>query len=310
MNLKGKDFLALKDFKKEELDYLLDLSFEIKKKYKAGQPVDILKNKILAMIFKKASTRTRIAFEAGMYQLGGNSVFLSPAESQIGRGEPIEDTARVLSGYVNGILIRTFEQKEVEDLAAYASVPVINGLTDLYHPTQVMADMMTIIEEKGSLEGINLTYIGDGNNMANSLLIAGAIMGMNVTIASPDCYQIKDEVVQLAKSLKSKPETMMKFVNCPLEGAKDADVLYTDVWASMGQEEEAALKKEKFRDFQINDQVLSQAKKDAIVMHCLPAYKGLEISKEVFEKFAPVIFKEAENRLHAHKGILAALMQD
>lgn len=309
MDLKGKDFLALKDFKKEELAYLLDLSFEIKKKHKAGQPVDILKNKILAMIFKKASTRTRIAFEAGMYQLGGNSVFLSPAESQIGRGEPIEDTARVLSSYVDGILIRTFEQKEVEDLAAYASVPVINGLTDLYHPTQVMADMMTIIEEKGSLEGINLTYIGDGNNMANSLLIGGAIMGMNVTIASPECYQIKDEVVDLAKSLKTKADSNMKFVNCPLEGAKDADVLYTDVWASMGQEEEAKLRKEKFKDFQINEQVLSQAKKDAIVMHCLPAYKGLEISKEVFEKFAPVIFKEAENRLHAHKGILAALMQ-
>ncbi len=308
INLKGRDFISLKDFSKEELQYILDLAFEIKKKQKTGEETSLLKNKVLAMIFKKASTRTRIAFEVGMYQLGGNSVFLSPQESQIGRGEPIEDTARVLSGFVDGILIRTFDQKEVDDLAEFASVPVINGLTDLFHPTQVMADMMTIIEEKGKLEGINLTYIGDGNNMAHSLLIGGAIMGMNVTIASPECYQVSTEIRELAESLKKGKNTVLKYVNCPLEGSKNADVLYTDVWASMGQEEEAAIRKENFKGFQINEKVLELAKKDAIVMHCLPAYKGQEITAEIFEKFAPVIFNESENRLHAHKGILAAIM--
>ncbi|MDD4342972.1 MAG: ornithine carbamoyltransferase [Eubacteriales bacterium] len=308
ISLKGENFISLKDFSREELQYILDLSFDIKKKQKAGEKTPVLKNKVLAMIFKKASTRTRIAFEVGMYQLGGSSVFLSPQESQIGRGEPIEDTARVLSGFVDGILIRTFDQKEVDDLAKYASVPVINGLTDLFHPTQVMADMMTIIEEKGKLEGINLTYIGDGNNMAHSLLIGGAIMGMNVTIATPECYQVNTEIKELAESLKKDQNTTLKYVNCPLEGAKGADVLYTDVWASMGQEEEAAARKEVFKGFQINEKVLELAKKDAIVMHCLPAYKGQEITAEIFEKYSQVIFNESENRLHAHKGILAAIM--
>lgn len=308
ISLKGKDFISLKDFSREELQFILDLAFDIKKKQKAGVETPLLKNKVLAMIFKKASTRTRIAFEVGMYQLGGSSVFLSPQESQIGRGEPIEDTARVLSGFVDGILIRTFDQKEVDDLAEYASVPVINGLTDLFHPTQVMADMMTIIEEKGKLEGINLTYIGDGNNMAHSLLIGGAIMGMNVTIATPECYQVNTEIKKLAESLKKDQNTTLKYVNCPLEGAKGADVLYTDVWASMGQEEEAAARKEVFKGFQINEKVLELAKKDAIVMHCLPAYKGQEITAEIFEKYSRVIFNESENRLHAHKGILAAIM--
>lgn len=308
MNLRGRDFLALKDFTREELQYILDLSFQIKKKHKNGEETPLLKNKVLAMIFKKASTRTRIAFEVGMYQLGGSSVFLSPQESQIGRGEPIEDTARVLSGFVDGILIRTFDQEEVDNLAKYATVPVINGLTDLFHPTQVMADMMTIIEEKGFLKGINLTYIGDGNNMAHSLLIGGAIMGMNVTIAAPECYQVNDEIRQLAESLKTDPATHLRYVNCPLEGSKDADVLYTDVWASMGQEEEAEKRREIFKGFQINEKVLELAKKDAVVMHCLPAYKGQEITAEVFEKYQEVIFRESENRLHAHKGIMAAIM--
>lgn len=308
INLKGRDFISLKEFSREELKYILELAFEIKKKQKAGVETPILKNKVLAMIFKKASTRTRIAFEVGMYQLGGTSVFLSPQESQIGRGEPIEDTARVLSGFVDGILIRTFEQKEVDDLAKFAKVPVINGLTDLYHPSQVMADMMTIIEEKGKLEGINLTYIGDGNNMAHSLLIGGAIMGMNVTIAAPECYQVSTEIREIAESLKKDKKTLLKYVSCPLEGSKDADVLYTDVWASMGQEEEAELRKENFAGFQINEKVLELAKKDAVVMHCLPAYKGQEITGDIFEKFSPVIFSQSENRLHAHKGILAAII--
>ncbi len=214
----------------------------------------------------------------------------------------------MLSGFVDGILIRTFDQKEVDDLAEYASVPVVNGLTDLFHPTQVMADMMTIIEEKGKLEGINLTYIGDGNNMAHSLLIGGAVMGMNVTIAAPECYQVKEEVRNLVDTLKTKSGAQIKYVSCPLEGSEGADVIYTDVWASMGQEDEAAVRKEQFKGFQINEKVLELAKKDAIVMHCLPAYKGQEITAEIFEKFAPVIFNESENRLHAHKGILAAII--
>lgn len=308
IDLRERDFISLKDFSKEELQYILDLAFEIKKKQKKAIETPMLKNKTLAMIFKKASTRTRIAFEVGMYHLGGNSVFLSPQESQIGRGEPIEDTARVLSGFVDGILIRTFEQKEVEDLAKFASVPVINGLTDLFHPTQVMADMMTIIEEKGKLDGINLTYIGDGNNMANSLLIAGALMGMNVTIAAPEKYQVSLEIKKLAESLKRDKNTLLSYVSSPLEGAKDADVLYTDVWASMGQEAESDLRKENFAGFQINEKVLELAKKDAIVMHCLPAYKGQEITADIFEKFSQVIFNQSENRLHAHKGILAAII--
>lgn len=308
VNLKGRDFISLKDFSKEELQHILDLAFEIKKKQKSGVRTPILENKVLAMIFKKASTRTRIAFEVGMYQLGGNSVFLSPQESQIGRGEPIEDTARVLSGFVDGILIRTFDQEEVDLLAKFSKVPVINGLTDLFHPTQVMADMMTIIEEKGKLEGVNLTYIGDGNNMAHSLLIGGALMGMNITIASPECYQVNDEIKEMAQSLKTDKNTTIRYVNCPFEGATGADVLYTDVWASMGQEEEAIARRENFKGFQINEEVLKLAKKDAIVMHCLPAYKGQEISAEIFESFSRVIFNQSENRLHAHKGILAAIM--
>ena len=308
ISLKGRDFISLKDFSQEEIRQILDLAFEIKKKQKAGEETPILKNKVLAMIFKKASTRTRIAFEVGMYQLGGSSVFLSPQESQIGRGEPIEDTARVLSGYVDGILIRTFEQQEVEDLAKYSSVPVINGLTDTFHPTQVVADMMTIIEEKGTLEGVNLTYIGDGNNMANSLLIAGAKMGMNVTVASPQCYEVPDNIRELVAASKTAENVKINYVNCPLEGSRNADVLYTDVWASMGQETEAEKRRELFKGFQINEKVLELAKKDAIVMHCLPAYRGQEITAEVFEKYAGVIFREAENRLHAHKGIMAAIM--
>ncbi len=308
ISLKGRDFISLKDFSKDEIDYILELAFHIKKRHKAGGDNPVLSNRVLAMIFKKASTRTRIAFEVGMYQLGGSSVFLSPHETQIGRGEPIEDTARVLSGYVDAILIRTFDQQEVEDLAKHASVPVINGLTDLYHPTQIVADMMTIIEEKGTLKGINLTYIGDGNNVAHSLLIAGAIMGMNVTIATPECYGVKQEIRELAESLKSNPETILRYVNCPFEGAEDADVLYTDVWASMGQEEEAEGRRTAFSGFQLNEKVLELAKSDAIVMHCLPAYKGQEISADVFEKFADVIFSESENRLHAHKGIMAAVI--
>ena len=308
ISLKGRDFISLKDFTKEEIHHILELAFHIKKRTKAGGDNPLLTNKVLAMIFKKASTRTRIAFEVGMYQLGGSSVFLSPQESQIGRGEPIEDTARVLSGYVDGILIRTFDQQEVDDLAKYATVPVINGLTDMFHPTQVMADLMTITEEKGKLEGLNLTYIGDGNNMAHSLLIGGAIMGMNVTIASPDCYQVDQEIRQLAESLKTDPGTQLRYVNCPFEAAKNADVVYTDVWASMGQEVQAGEREAAFAGFQVNDAVMAEAKSDAIVMHCLPAYKGKEISADMFEKHARVIFNESENRLHAHKGIMAAIM--
>lgn len=307
-SLKNRDFLSLKDFSKEEIQGILDKAFEIKDKLKKGIETPILKNKNLAMIFKKSSTRTRISFEVGMNQLGGNSVFLSPVESQIGRGEPIEDTARVLAGYVDGILIRTFDQNEVDELAKYSKVPVINGLTDTYHPTQVMADMMTIIEEKQKLEGINLTYIGDGNNMAASLLIGGAKMGFNVTIAAPKGYEVDEDIIKLVEELKKDSGAKVSYTDDPKEASKGADVIYTDVWASMGQEEEQAKRVNDFAGFQVNDELLKLADQDAIVMHCLPAHRGEEISAEVMDKFEKVIFQEAENRLHAHKGILASIM--
>ncbi|NLO76310.1 MAG: ornithine carbamoyltransferase [Clostridia bacterium] len=307
MDLKGRDYLTLADFKREEIWYLLELARDLKKKQKVGIPHQQLKGKTLGMIFQKASTRTRVSFEAAMFHLGGLAMFLSKNDLQMGRGEPIEDTARVLARYVDGILIRTYSHQEVLDLAKYADVPVINGLTDDFHPTQALADLLTIWEKFDTLEGLKLAYVGDGNNMAHSLMLAGAIMGMEVTVACPEGYEPNPSVVVKAQSLAGQT-AKIQVVREPQVAVQGAQVLYTDVWASMGQEEEAEKRRKAFQGYQINGELLSQAEKEAIVLHCLPAHRGEEITAEVMEGPQSVVFDEAENRLHAHKAILAALL--
>ena len=308
MNLKGRDFLTLKDFSSEEINYLVDLGLDLKAKLKAGTPTPILSGKSLGMIFQKSSTRTRVSFEVGMYQLGGQALFLSSHDLQIDRGEPIEDTARVLSRFLDGILIRTYSHKMVEDLAKYSDVPVINGLTDDFHPTQVIADLITIKEHKGTNKGLKFAYVGDGNNMVHSLMIGGAKASMNVAIASPEGYLPNAEVVAYAKEQAALNGVSITITQDPFEVVADADVVYTDTWASMGQEAEKEIRAKIFAPYQINQQLLDAAKKDAIVMHCLPAYRGYEITNEVIEGAQSVVFDEAENRMHAHKAILAAIL--
>jgi len=305
---KGRDFICLNDFTADEIYEMIDVALALKAENKAGIPHPVLKGKTLGMIFTKSSTRTRVAFEVGMYQLGGYALFLSNRDIQIGRGESIKDTARVLSRMVDGIMIRTFSHQEVLDLAKYASVPVINGLSDYLHPTQVLADLMTIKEHKGTIKGLKLAYIGDGNNVANSLLIGGSKMGMQVAIASPKGYQPVPEIRELAEQNAQVSGGSILIVEDPLEAAAGADVLYTDVWASMGQEEESEIRRKAFAGYQINETVLKVAHPDAIVMHCLPAHCGEEITEEVMEGPQSVVYDEAENRLHAHKAIMALVM--
>lgn len=300
-----KHLLKLQDLSKEDILDILNLADQLKYENHNGIEHHLLKGKTLGMIFQKSSTRTRVSFETGMYQLGGQALFLSNRDLQIGRGEPVEDTARVLSRYLDGIMIRTFEQKEVEDLAEYGSIPIINGLTDYCHPCQVLADLMTIREYKKSFDGLKFCFIGDGNNMANSLIVGAILMGMECAIACPKGYEPDYEIVQWAKANG-------KFTCSPdiFECAKDADVLYTDVWASMGQEEEKKEREIVFKDYQINDEVMAVAKDDAMVLHCLPAHRGEEITAKVLEEHAEQIFDEAENRLHAQKAVLVKVMQD
>lgn len=299
-----KHFLKLLDCTKEEILELLDLADQLKQYVKEGKEHHFLKGKTLGMIFEKSSTRTRVSFETGMYQLGGHALFISSKDSQIGRGEPTQDTARVLSRMLDGIMIRTFEQKEVEMLAEYGSIPVINGLTDFCHPCQVMADLQTIREHKGRLEGLKLCYIGDGNNMANSLIAGGLKVGMEVSIASPEGYRPAAEVLEFAKGCGGK----FSLTDKPLEAAKNADVVVTDAWTSMGQEEEKKQREIAFAGYQVNRELMAEAKADAMVLHCLPAYREQEITNEVFEEHANEIFDEAENRLHAQKAILVKLL--
>ncbi|WP_425805303.1 ornithine carbamoyltransferase [Desulfitobacterium sp. Sab5] len=303
----GRDYITLKDYTSDEILYMLKVAKELKEETKAGVPHPILQGKNLAMIFTKSSTRTRVSFEVGMLQLGGHALFLSNRDIQIGRGEPIKDTARVLSRMVDGIMIRTHSHQDVIDLAEYSDVPVINGLTDLFHPTQVLADLLTIQEHKQRLAGLKLSFIGDGNNMAHSLMNI-AKLGLHIVIASPAGYRPDPEVFAQAQAAAQKGGGLIEIVEDPIAAAKDADVLYTDVWASMGQEEEAAVRAKAFVGYQINDQSLKAAHKDAIVMHCLPAHRGEEITEDVLEGPQSVVFDEAENRLHAHKAILALLM--
>ncbi len=293
------------DLSTEEIYEILNLADQLKYEQKHGIPHNHLAGKTLGMIFQKASTRTRVSFETGMYQLGGNALFLSASEMQIGRGEPVQDTARVLSRYIDGIMIRTYEQSEVENLAEYGNIPIINGLTDLSHPCQVLADLMTIREYKGKLDGLKMCYIGDGNNMANSLIVGGLKVGMTVCAACPDAYKPSATTLEFASRFDN-----FTLTTNPLEAAKDADVLFTDVWASMGQEQEAQIRKQAFKGYQINDEVMAVAKPDAMVQHCLPAHREEEITTKVFEAHANEIFDEAENRLHAQKAVMVLLMGD
>lgn len=299
-----KHLLKMLDLSKEEILDILNLADQLKYENKNGIEHHILKGKTLGMIFQKSSTRTRVSFETGMYQLGGQALFLSNRDLQIDRGEPVQDTARVLSRYLDGIMIRTFEQKEVEDLAKYGSIPVINGLTDFCHPCQVLADLMTIREFKGRFEGLKMCYIGDGNNMANSLIVGGLKVGMEVSIACPKDYQPAAEVLEFAKGYGDK----FSMTDVPLEAAKDADVLFTDVWTSMGEEAETEKRKIAFKGYQINDDIMAVAKADAMVQHCLPAHREEEITEKVFEAHANEIFEEAENRLHAQKAVMVKVM--
>lgn len=301
-----KHLLKMLDLSKEEIIEILNLADQLKYENKNGIEHHHLKGKTLGMIFQKSSTRTRVSFETGMYQLGGNPLFLSASDLQIGRGEPVQDTARVLSRYIDGIMIRTFEQKEVEDLAEYGSIPVINGLTDFCHPCQILADLMTIREIKGRLEGIKMCYIGDGNNMANSLIVGCLKVGMSVSIACPNDYQPDPEVLKFAEDFGDKFFMTDKL----LEAAKGCDVLFTDVWTSMGEEAETEKRKIAFDGYQINDEVMAQANPDAMVQHCLPAHRGEEITEKVFEAHADEIFEEAENRLHAQKAVMVLCMKD
>ena len=298
-----KHLLKMMDLSTEEIIEILNLADQLKYELKHGIPHDHLKGKTLGMIFRKASTRTRVSFETGMYQLGGNPLYLSASDMQIGRGEPIQDTARVLSRYIDGIMIRTFDQAEVENLAEYGNIPIINGLTDLSHPCQVLADLMTIREYKGKLDGLKMCYIGDGNNMANSLIVGGLKTGMSVSVASPENYHPAATTLSFAKKYDC-----FELTDDPIKAAKDADVIFTDVWASMGQEGEAEIRKKAFKGFQINDEVMAVAKPDAMVQHCLPAHREEEITAKVFEEHANEIFDEAENRLHAQKAVMVLLM--
>lgn len=301
----AKHLLKLMDLTEKEITDILNLADQLKYEKKHGIEHHILKGKTLGMIFQKSSTRTRVSFEVGMYDLGGSALFLSSRDLQIGRGEPVEDTARVLSGYLDGIMIRTFEQSEVEALAEYGSIPIINGLTDYCHPCQVLADLMTFREFKGNFHGKKMCYIGDGNNMANSLIIGGIKMGMKVAIACPDAYKPDAEIMKWA----AENGDFLCTENI-LEAAKDADVIYTDVWASMGQEGEKAEREKVFKGYQINDEVMAVAADGAMVQHCLPAHREEEITAKVFEQHAEEIFAEAENRLHAQKAVLVKLMSD
>lgn len=299
-----KHLLKLLDLSTEEIIDILNLADQLKYEQKHGIPHNILRGMTLGMIFQKSSTRTRVSFETGMYQLGGQALFLSSRDLQIGRGEPVQDTARVLSRYLNGIMIRTFEQKEVENLAEYGTIPIINGLTDFCHPCQVLADLQTIREYKNKLEGLKFCYIGDGNNMANSLTVGALKVGMSVSLACPEGYYPDKQVLDFAAQYPGK----FNIVQNPVEAAADADAVYTDVWASMGQEGEAEKRKQVFTGYQINDAVMASAKSDAIVLHCLPAHREEEITSKVFEQHAVEIFDEAENRLHAQKAVMVRLM--
>ena len=303
-----KDLLKIADLNKEEILDILNLADQLKYEVKHGIKHHHLEGKTLGMIFEKSSTRTRVSFEAGMYQLGGYPLFLSSSDLQIGRGEPIQDTARVLSRYLNGIMIRTFSQEEVANLAKCSNIPIINGLTDDEHPCQVLADLMTIRENKNILDGLKVAYIGDGNNMAQSLIVGCLTVGMNISLAIPKKYMVKKEYIDKGNEIANKNNLTFNIVQNPKEAVIDADIVITDVWASMGQENEFNERLESFKGYQVNSSLMSLTKENSIVLHCLPAHREEEITEEILEKYSSVIFEEAENRLHVQKAILTKLL--
>ncbi|MBN2907974.1 ornithine carbamoyltransferase [Polycladomyces sp. WAk] len=306
--LKGRDCLSLADWKPEEIELILDVAQKLKEKQRRGERYTPLAGKTLAMIFDKPSTRTRVSFETGIAQLGGYALSLNRNELQLGRGETIADTARVLSRYVDGILIRTFEHRTVIELARYAEVPVINGLTDLHHPCQVLADLLTLREKKGSLVGLKLAFVGDGNNVAHSLLHGCAAMGVHISVAAPEGYQPLSEVVEEARQIAKDTGAEITITTDPAEAVQQADAVYTDVWASMGQEEEKELRKQIFGGYQVDAELMSKAKPDAVFLHCLPAYRGWEVTADVLDGPQSVVWDQAENRLHAQKALMLLLM--
>ncbi|WP_081799385.1 ornithine carbamoyltransferase [Neobacillus jeddahensis] len=303
------DFIQLSDLSSAEIHTLLNEALELKKLQKEGKSHPFLSGKVLGMIFEKSSTRTRVSFEVGMLQLGGHAIFLSSKDIQLGRGESISDTAKVLSRYVDGIMIRTFSHESVEELAEHATVPVINGLTDLHHPTQVLADLLTILEHKGKLAGLKLCYIGDGNNnMAHSLMEGAVKVGMDISIASPPGFLPNGKITERAIQMGAETNSSVMITHDPLQAIKDADVIVTDVWTSMGQEDETALRLKAFEGFQVNQELCKHAKADFLFLHCLPAHRGEEVTAEIIDGSHSVVFDEAENRLHAQKAILKFLL--
>ena len=308
MNLNGRDFIELTDYSTDEIHYLIDLAIELKRKQKNGEVYQPLLGKTVGLIFEKSSTRTRVSFEVGTYQLGGHALFLSKNDIQLGRGETIADTAGVMSRYLDGIMIRTFGHDKVVDLARYATVPVINGLSDLAHPCQVLADYQTLYEHKGKLQGLKLAYVGDGNNMAHSLMIGGAKLGVHVSVASPEGYEPDPQIVADAQKIAKATGAVIEVVRDPKVAVQEADAIYTDVWASMGFEEEQKIREEAFRNYQVDEQLARYAKPDYVFMHCLPAHRGEEVSEGVIDGPHSIIFDQAENRLHAQKALMAALM--
>lgn len=306
--LKGRDMVTLLDYTSEEVAYLIEKAIELKEERKAGQNDPVLAGKTLGMIFEKSSTRTRVSFDVGMTHLGGNGIYLNANDLQIGRGETIHDTAKVLSEMVDGIMIRANAHETVTELAKYASIPVINGLTDLYHPCQALADLLTIYEVKGSFKGKKLVYVGDGNNVANSLVIAAAQVGMDVVVATPEGYECDEEIITKVKKLAKENNSLFETTNDPVIAVKEADAIYTDVWTSMGQEEETAQRLIDFKDFQINDELVAHAKDDYIFLHCLPAIREEEVASSVIDGPNSYVFQQAGNRLHAQKAVLATLL--
>lgn len=305
---KGRDFLSLYDYTPDEINYLLDVAASLKELQQRGEPHPVLAGKTLGMIFQKSSTRTRVSFEVGMYQLGGYPLFLSSNDLQLGRGETIADTGRVLARYLDGIMIRTYAHEDVQELAAHAGIPVINGLTDLLHPCQALADLLTIKEQKGRLAGLKLAYVGDGNNVAHSLMLGGAKVGMHVVVATPPGYAPKEEITLRAREAAEGTGATVTVTSDPVEAVTAADVVYTDVWASMGQETEKAERAKIFAPYQVNAALVKAARPDFIFLHCLPAYRNLEVTPDVIDGPNSVVFDEAENRLHVQKAIMALLI--
>lgn len=309
LDIKGKDLLSLADYSPETIKGLLEKAVELKKAYLSGEETNLLKGKILGLIFDKPSTRTRVSFEAGMLQLGGQAIHLNGQDLQLGRGEPISDTAKVLSHYVDAIMIRTFSHDRVLELAEHASIPVINGLTDLFHPCQALADLLTIQELKGNLAGIKMAYIGDGNNMVHSLMIAAAKMGMEFSVATPENYEPNIDVTNMANDFAKVTGAIITLTHNPKDAVEGCDVIYTDVWTSMGQEAENEQRLKDFKDYQVNEELVKGAKEDFIFLHCLPAHRGEEVTSGVIDGKSSYVFEQAGNRLHVQKALLAEILR-